>query len=230
MADAYKKRPLITSPVAAFRFPKLKEPDMGTKDYPKPDGEYSVQFLMKADDPTTKGFMKTLDALHKEALAEAEVSFKELKAESRKKLGSIKPNSYFTEVLDKETEEPTGEVRFKAAMAASGVVKKGPRMGKAWTRKPVIYDAKGVRIANVPDIWGGTTGRVAFEVNNYFIPATGAAGISLKLAGVQIIDLVAGGERTAGELGFGEEDGYSHDSAMYSQDAGSHDANEASDF
>lgn len=216
MAETTKRKFVqITSPKGVFKYPKLAAPDFGTKDYPKPDGVYSVRLILKADDKATKDFIKKLDVLYKEALAEAEVAFKELKAESRKKLGGVKPNQFYTEILDQETEEPTGDIEFRMAMDASGVVKKGPRAGKKWTAKPVIFDAKGHRMANVPDIWGGTVGKIAFEVRPYFIQGTAAAGIKLKLVGAQIFDLVAGGERSAESLGFGEEDGYEHDDSAF---------------
>jgi hypothetical protein len=61
-----------------------------------------------------------------------------------------------------------------------------------------------------PQIWGGTLGCISFEVEEggYFIPGTGLAGLSLKLAGVQILELVSGGGRDAKSLGFGSVDGY----------------------
>jgi hypothetical protein len=92
-------------------------------------------------------------------------------------------------------------------MPASGVYKKGPKEGQKWTAKPHIFDAKGTRLVNPPSIWGGTTGRLSFEMRPYFIPGTGAAGLSLRLIGAQIIDLVSGGARSAKDLGFGEVEG-----------------------
>lgn len=59
----------------------------------------------------------------------------------------------------------------------------------------------------VPDIWGGTEGKVSFEVAPYFIPGTALAGIKLRLNAVQVIELRSGGNKSAGEYGFGEEEG-----------------------
>lgn len=211
MADARKTNPKFVTPRGTFKFPKIKEPDYGSKDYPKPDGEYSVLLVLQADAPETKAFLAKLQPAYDDARQEAERAFKELKVETRKKLGAVKINDLFTTLYDKETEEPTGFIQFKFAMTASGTLKKGPKAGQKWFRKPDVFDAKGNPIKKVPDIWGGTVGKVAIEARPYFVVGQGVGGLKLALTGVQIIDLVAGGERTAASLGFGEEDGYSHD-------------------
>ncbi|MBN9346635.1 MAG: hypothetical protein J0I48_10625 [Devosia sp.] len=215
-----KKPPKITGPRMVFKFPKLNEPDYGSKDYPKPDGEYSTRGVMTADDAATKEFIKQLQPLYDEALAEAEVAFKELKVETRKKLGGVKPNDLFTTLYDQETEEPTGEIEFKFAMKASGVRKKGPKAGTKWTMKPDIYDASGKLLVKAPSIWGGTVGKISFEASPYFIPGTGAAGLKLSLLGVQIIDLKSAGQRSAASHGFGAEDGYTHTETVEDEDEG----------
>src|SRR5262249_1611547 len=131
----------------------------------------------------------------------------------RKKLGKPQANALYTVVYDKETEEETDEVFFKFSMKASGLYRKGPKEGQRWNRKPVIYDARGQRIVNVPAIWGGTVGKVAFEASPYFVPAPAACGLKLSLVGVQILELVTAGERSAESLGFKAEEGYAHEDA-----------------
>lgn len=212
MADKERKSlPKFTSPKGPFKFPKIKEPDYGTKDYPKPEGEYSTKLVLKAASPEAKSFIKSLTPAYEEALAAAREEFKALKPETRKKLKEITVNPLFTELLDKETEQPTGEIEFKFSMKASGEYKKGPKAGQRWTRKPDVFDAKGNRIPKCPDVWGGTIGRVSFEASPYFIPATGAAGLSLKLTGIQIVELVSGGSKSAKDHGFeADEDGYEY--------------------
>lgn len=216
MAEAKKRNfPKITSPRLGFKYPKLNEPDYGSKDYPKPDGEYSLKGVLQADSKEAKQFIAQLQPLYDEALQQAEEEFKKLKVETRKKLGSVKPNDLFTTLYDAETEEPTGEIEFKFAMKASGEYKKGPKAGKRWSRSPDIYDAKGNLLKKPPQIWGGTIGKVSFEASPYFIPGTGAAGLKLSLLGAQIIELVSGGQRTAASHGFVEEDGYEGDTSDF---------------
>jgi hypothetical protein len=224
MAEAKKKLPTITSPRATFRFPKLTEPDYGNNDYPNPDGVYSVQLVFKADSAEAKELIAELTPHYVEAQEMAEKEFAALKKQTReafKKKNITGPqfNALFTELYDKETEEPTGEIAFKINMKASGTYKKGPKEGKKWERKPVIFDARGQRMTKLPAIWGGTVGKVNFEVQPYFVPGTAAAGLSLKLQGVQIIDLVSAGGATAEAMGFGaEEGGYVHDDSAFADE------------
>eukprot|EP01037_Dinobryon_pediforme_P022146 gene22146-23205_t len=218
MAEAKRKRINGTTPRVIFRFPKLNDPDYGNGKFPKPDGEYSIQAIMKAADPVTKAFIAKLQPLYDEAVANGEAEFKKLKVETRKKLKSAQINPLFGTLYDTETEEPTGEIYFKFAMKASGIAKKEKekaaeegRAPKKWFKKPALFDAKGLPIPKdaLPDIWGGTLGKVSYSVEEggYFIPGTGAVGLKLSLEGAQIIELSSGGARTAASHGFGEEDG-----------------------
>ena len=198
MAEARIKLPKYTSPKTTFRFPKLAEPDYGNEKYAKPDGEYSVQMLFQADSPEAKALIKQLTPHYQEARAFAAEGFSNLSVKVRKSnekegITGPKMNELYSIVYDKETEEPTGEIVFKAAMKASGVRKKGPKTGQKWERKPVIFDARGTRMVKVPEIWGGTVGKVAFEVSPYYIEGTNVGGLKLSLTGVQVLDLVSAG-------------------------------------
>jgi hypothetical protein len=203
-----KKNPTGTSPKGSLKYPKLDKADLGTKDYPKPNGEYSTKLVMKAEDKATKAFIATLQPHYNAAMEKAEEEFAKLKVETRKKLKSVSQNSMFTTLYDKETEEPTGEIEFKFAMTASGVRKDKTK----WSAKPGVFDAKGNPITKVPEIWSGSIGKVSFEMQPYFIPGTGAAGLKLKLKAVQLIELRSGGARSADSYGFeAEEDGYEYE-------------------
>lgn len=211
MTEKRKKLPEITTPAGTFKYPKLKEPDFGTKDYPKPDGEWSVRLVLDAKSDEAKALIKALKPYHEEAISEAKEAFAKLPVATRKKLKDVTVNDFYTEVYDKETEKPTGEIEFKAAAPFRVTPKQGPRAGKTVERYPIIFDAQGQRIKDVPEIWGGTTGRLRVALSPYFIPGSGAAGLKLRLVGVQIIDLVSGGDRSADSLGFDAvEGGYSH--------------------
>lgn len=202
-----------------YKWPKLNEPDYGTKEYPKPDGEYSVKLVGELSDPEVQAFLAKWQPMHDEAIKRAEAEFKALPVATRKKLEKVTVNPLYTEQYDEETEEPTGKIEIKFAMTASGTYKSGPKQGKKWRRKPAIFDAKGNLMNPAPSIWGGTVGRVAFEVGlnkegqpGYFIPATGAAGLTLRLQAARVIQLVSEGARDAASYGFGEEEeGYEYD-------------------
>ncbi|MEY9719299.1 hypothetical protein ABIA22_001789 [Sinorhizobium fredii] len=218
--EAKKKLPQFTTPRGTFVYPKLTEPDYGTKDYPKPDGEYSLKLRMSREDAEAFVNRKNKDgvsvqSLYDDAMREAEAAFAELKVETRKKLGAVKPNELYTVLYDQETEEPTGEVEFKFKMKASGETKKGPRAGTKWSRKPDLFDAKGRKIGGGVNIWGGSEGKVSFVGSPYFIPGTAAAGLRLMLGGVQVIELVSNGSRAADSYGFGQEEGFGYDPDEY---------------
>lgn len=213
MADKKPKNPEFTSPRGTFVYPKLNEPDYGTDDFPKPDGEYSVRLRLSEAD--AEPLLAKLQPLLDEAYAEGRKRFEELPVANRKKLKDITENDLFQVEYDKDTEEPTGNLLFKFTMKASGTSKK---TGKDWSRKPVIFDAKGRKMNNAPSIWGGTVGKVSFEVRPYFIVGTAAAGLKLGLNAVQVIDLVSGGGRDAEAYGFGEEEGYEADEDQDAED------------
>jgi hypothetical protein len=227
MAD---KRPKLfkgNTPRGVFVFPALTKPDFGNEKFPKPDGEYKV--TLKYTEEDAQPLIDMLQAEYDKAIEAAEAEFAKLPVGTRKKLKEVTKNDLYQTEYDKETEEPTGNVLFKFTMKASGTNKKGER----WTRKPSIFNAKGVALKNPPNIWGGSEGIVAFEANPYFIPGTGAAGLSLRLQAVQLLELVSEGSRSASSFGFGEEEGYDEANEMPSGDsagdAGGEPAGAASD-
>ena len=90
------KRISLVTPKAPFRFPKLSEPDYGNEKFPKPDGEYTVQLVMKADGSATKAFVDKFQPLYLNALAHAEAEFKKLKVDASRRsqhCRSASPNS-----------------------------------------------------------------------------------------------------------------------------------------
>jgi hypothetical protein len=213
MTEKKKKRVIHNTPVGVTVWPKLSEPDYGSNDYPKPDGEFSTKLRLPEGDPTTQALIKLLQPEHDEAVAQAEAAFKEMKVATRKKLGKVTVNDLFATVYDEETEEPTGDLDFKFAVSAGGTYKKGPKAGQSWSRSMPIFDAKSNPLVRPPSIWGGTEGIVAFSVAPYFIAGTGAAGLKLYLEGFQIISLVSEGMKSADQLGFGAQAGYVHQDA-----------------
>lgn len=200
--QARKASPEFISPRGVFVYPALTKPDFGAKDYPKPDGEYKVTLRVSESvaDAWRDGPLKAVIA---EAREQADAEFAKLPVATRKKLKELTFNEVGTVEYDKETEEPTGYVLFKFAMKAGGVRKKD---NSKWSQKPTIFDSKGVRMDKPPEIWGGSEGKVSVEASPYFIPGTGAAGVSLRLKAVQLLKLVQGGARDAAGYGFGAED------------------------
>jgi hypothetical protein len=238
MANAKRPQaPKGTTFKGIFKWPKLTEPDYGSKEYPKENGEFSVKLVGRIDDPDVQAFIAKWQPLHDQAIKDAEVAFKALKVDVRKKLGKVTVNPLYTELYDEETEEPTGEVEFKFSMQYSGVYKSGPKQGKKWFRRPGIFDARGNEMNPTPSIWGGTKGRVAFEVGlnpegapGYFISGTGAAGLTLRLQAARILELVSEGQRDANSYGFGEEEeGYEYDPSSVAEKSAPGDTSDQSE-
>lgn len=207
MATDNKPKPFKgRTPRGTFRYPALDKADYGNAEFPKPDGEFKVQVILSEAD--AQPLLDTLAPVQALAIELGEEGFGNLKVDQRKKLKELTVNDLYSVEYDKETEEPTGNLIFKFKMKASGISKKNGKEEK-WSRKPALFDAKGVPLrGKLPQIWGGSEGIVAFIADPYFIPGTGVAGVSLKLDAVQILKLSGPGERSADSYGFGEEDGY----------------------
>lgn len=201
MAEKKAKRPSFTTPKGTFKFPRLNEPDTKFNSA----GEFSVKLVLSKDE--AQPLIDKLKPLHDAANKAGKDAFKAMDAAAKKKAEKAGKkytlNGFYTEEVDEDGEE-TGNIEFNFKRTASGTVKK---TGKAWSVKSIpMFDAKGKVIKVNP--WGGTVGKVSFSVSEYFIPGTLAAGIKLGLEGVQILELVEGGQKSAKSLGFGEEEGY----------------------
>lgn len=104
MAD--RKIVKLTTPRATFKWPKLNEPDYGSKQYPNPDGSYSVKLVFDENDPAFQKFRTKIEKYHEAAVENGREAFAGLKVATKKKLGDITINEPFTIVYDEETEEP----------------------------------------------------------------------------------------------------------------------------
>ena len=107
--------------------------------------------------------------------------------------------------------EYKGDDYFKFKMTHVIETKKGQ-----WERKVSIFDAKGKCITDtITSIGNGTKGKIAYELAPFYMNDKNY-GVSLRLAGVQILDLVEDGEVSADSLGFGQEEGYVQEEAKVS--------------
>lgn len=249
MADFKKRKPnpKFMSFKGTAKFPKLNEPDTKFKadgEYSvKLIGRLSdpsVQALIEKLKPLH-------DAAIAQAETEfAKLPIKSRKNLEAKGVKSPSINPFYGEIYDETTEEATGEVEFKFVTPASSEIKSGKNAGRVWVKRPGLFDAKGrVLVQPIefkmlddgerkesfgkkagPAIWGGSVIKVSFEVPlgpedapGYFVPATGACGISLRMLAVQVIELVSGGARNAAGYGFGEEEGYAYDGEASDDDS-----------
>lgn len=217
----------FTSPRGVLVWPDLITPSYGSKEHPVPDGKWKARLRLDTAKPAVRAFLTKLQPFHDAAVAKAEEAFKGLKAETRKKLGKVTVNPLYTELLDKETEEPTGEIEFSFSKSYIIRPKKGKNAGKIVKLYVPLFDGRGntIKVRNsegdplksAPAIWSGTEAHVSFslrlikdwDIPGYFIPGTGIAGVAFELEAVQIKKLVSGGGKDANAYGFeADDDGY----------------------
>ena len=198
--------PTFTTPPVTFVWPRLGEADTKFK----AEGEFSVK--LREAQAKIQPLIDKLQPLHDAAVSAGREAYDAMPVAARKKLeakgGGFSINPLFNVVYDEETEEPTGDIEMNFKRVASGTYKTGKKTGQKWTAKVDVFDAK-MKPMDGKKVWGGTVGKIRFEVSEYFIPGTGACGLSLRLLAAQIIELQSGGQRDASSYGFGQEEGYS---------------------
>lgn len=200
----YAKKDTFITPVGIFKWASLGKPDTKFK----AEGEYRVTMSLPKDAPETVKFLTKLDADYKAAIqAVKEQLAADPKTKARVKTVKTSNLPYKPE-LDQEGNE-TGNVLVNFKAKASGVRKDKT----AWSFKPGVFDAKRNPIPSTVGIWGGSKGKVAYQVDGYYVSASQEAGLSLKLQSAQILDLKSGSGKDAASFGFEEEAGYSGASA-----------------
>lgn len=199
-----KDYPTLMTPVAAPAiFPALNEPDYKFK---KDTGEWHAR--LRLDDEQLAAFEPVIAAAQ-EILDEA---FDAKKDElTKQKKGAILKDLNKAEIIkpeiDNETGEPTGYHIFRAALGYKVEIKNGPKAGEVFYKKPDLFDAKGKPLKNPPKIGSGSLLKLAVVPMDYFMPKDKTVGVRFELAAAQVIKRVEGGQRSAGDYGFGEEEG-----------------------
>ena len=196
----YAKKESFTTPAGTFKWASLGKPDTKYK----AEGEYRITMSLPATNPATVKFIAKLDADY----ATAVKAVKEQLASEPKTKAKVKTvktsNLPYKPELDQEGNE-TGNILVNFKAKASGTRKDGTK----WTFKPEVFDARRIPIPSTVLIWGGSKGKVAYQVDSYYVSASQEAGLSLKLQSAQILDLKTGRGKDAASFGFEEEEGYS---------------------
>lgn len=200
MSDKKQKLEKITSPTGVAAFPWLNKPDTKYN----ADGEYRVRLVLPKKDKEVKAFIESLDEAHEKAVEVMRKRVAEDKGAAAAKKMKIADAPYKDED-DKDTGKPTGNVVVNFKMKA---LVKSKKTGEEFEQRPTIFDAKGNQVDPCPRIGSGSKIKVSAFVVPFYTAQVGA-GISLRLRGVKIIDLVEFGGGDASSHGFGdEEDGY----------------------
>lgn len=197
---AYDK---IITPRGTLIYPKLVEPDTF-----KGKTTYSTKIKLSGSSAAALVAQLTEAAEAHRAEVENQLSAEvaeakgEKKVKAKKKLSDLQLHVPFKPEYDDEGNE-TGNVIFSAKMNASY---KDQKTGKVVTINPAIVDRAGTDVTKkVKSIWGGTEAKVSASVVPTYVDATGHVGVTLRLRGVQVLKLVAGGNGAAND--FGAEEG-----------------------
>ena len=209
-----KKRENFTTPTGVAVYPHLNSPD---------NYEGKETYNVKLRYPMDGAGVTELKALIDEQFDE---NFRE-QCEIAKSAGKKRPKKCVHipyRLVEDDTGEPTGDIEFSFKLPAS--IKERPTQVK-------LFDAKGQLMEDCPAIWGGSKLKVNFYFYGWNVGSAGA-GITLRLRGVQVIDLVTGGGGydDAESYGFGTEEGFEFEAAVpRSSDAPFNDeADDESDF
>jgi len=170
---------------------KVFEPD--TKYVP--EGQYSIKVVMPVEQAAQ--VCEQLDSMAQAKLEEVVKEQPKLKP-----LLSTVP-AYTTEYDDAGND--TGNVVFNTKLKAVLTRRDGTKV----SQKPLVVDAKRTPMDGSVLIGNGSNVKVAIEPYPYMMPATKSVGVSLRMKGVQVIDLVAYGASATSI--FDEEDGYVSD-------------------
>lgn len=200
----YEKRtdyPQLTTPKGVAVWPSLNTPDFKfKKDY----GEYHARIRVAPDAPGLEEFRAAAEELRDRAFdAKVEELKREKKGAILKDLKKVDPIKV---EVDPETGEETGFLMIRASMNAGGLRKKD---NKPWSQKPDIFNAKGLKLKNPPEIGGGSEMKLSIRLRDYFMAKEKEIGVTFDLEAVQLITLQerGGNSRSASDYGFGAEDG-----------------------
>ena len=179
-----KRKPLpkYNTPIGVARYPHLNKPDTRFDD----DGVYKCDLIVPADEAAE--LIAYLEGLR-------DAAYDELDAKKRKQYSKA---PVCEEELDDAGDE-TGNVIFKTKLNAVGRNDKG----EEWHNEPKLFDSFGNPVDRESvQIWSGSKLIIAGVVRAYAMGSTKTVGVSLKCDGVQIVELVTGGQATAESFGF----------------------------
>lgn len=177
-----------------------------------PEGEYSTQVIVSEKD--AQSVCERLEKLAKAKFDEA--------VKDNPKLKNVLSMRPVSEPEYDEAGNETGNVIFKTKLKAR--IKS--RAGEVYNQKVAVLDAKKTPMNGDQMIGNGSTIKVAVEPVPYVMQSTKQVGVSLRLKGVQVLNLVEYGSPSVDSL-FDEEDGFvanavakddASDAAMFDDD------------
>lgn len=231
----------VVTPKVTFVYPNFRTPDYGYENKDADDPKFTTKFKLSeeafagtacrkpkgGDEKSQRPLKEILDELLEYATGPMRKEYREkLRGAQQKKNFDQNATVYspYQEVLDNDTEEPTGEIILSAKTKVYGKRKDGTPFKK----KLPIFDAKNKPLPFKKDPSTGSEGRLQLTFRP-FVTNT-AIGVAAFLNGVQVTAFRERGDgQTAEGFGFEEdEDGYSVDDEE-ADDEGEADADESDD-
>jgi hypothetical protein len=178
-----------------FVFPHLTEPDFR---FDAEFGQFNVSLDLEGED--AEALIEIIDE-H----AEKEYRFI---CEEKGKTVKRYDNLPYGPATDRDKNEIPGVTRFRFTRKAGGRYSpKHSKAGETWSSSFPLYAASGTELVTEP-IFGGTEGRVSYQIQGWYTPSLGA-GIRLSIEAIKVTNLVtSGGTRSQAAYHFEDEDGY----------------------
>lgn len=190
------KKQRITTPAGIAKFINVNKPRL--KYGSETDYGYDVSLVLDPDKPEVKAFKAQLTKMAEEARGPLAANAKTPK--EKKAITEGKLHVPIEDELDKDGNE-TGMLVMKIKRDASW---KNAKTGEVQNVTIPIFDAKLNKLTKT--VGRGSTVKVAADVVPF--AGFGRVGISLRMTGVQVLDLVEYDGADPSSLGFGVEDGF----------------------
>jgi hypothetical protein len=188
------------TPAGIAQYPALTKPDTRFND----DGVFKTTMIFE-DTKEIRALIEKLEGVRDEF-------YGELEAKKRK---TYKVADVYENELDDAGEE-TGRLIMKFKL--NHIVR--PKGKEPFTQHPNLFDCSKPPVAlKGVNPWSGSTLKIAGEIVPYAMASSKTVGVSLRMKGVQVIDLVEGSGANAAAYGFDGSDGGFHQQA----DAGAED-------
>lgn len=202
----------IVSPAGvAAPYPKITNPDS----YENGPLTYKAGLILDPSEEGVQDFLNSIeDAAEKvfrASIGEIEESLKGASGKQIATLNARKENlkmhvPFGPDYNEDGTESGKVVVRFKRN--AEGVYRSGPKQGQHWSASVPVFDAAKKELTEADGvIGGGSVLRIQAEVAGFNMAATSMAGVSLRIAAVQVIEMSSYGSGGASAFDI-EEGGY----------------------
>ena len=198
------KNVTLVTPVGTAQYPWLNKADTHFNE----NGVYHVDMVFESKEDVSE-FIASAEAVR-------DAYFDELCEKDAKKKRFIKTD------IGEELDDGEGfKIKFKSNASFVG------KDGNVIKVKIPLFDGSGKPCPKAK-IGSGSQIRVSCQVIPYANPASKTVGVSFRLQGVQVVQIVEWGGQSASSLGFGAvEGGYSYDESAYEDYIEEEDAEEA---